>query len=218
MSSPAASHTRRALLASALATGVISGVPARAAPRLAYPMGLLYARIGPEGFQRINTEEQELWSTMSIHLGGLISRIEPIQRYSMLTNDPPAISSENSSILIARQLAAEAGLDHILLYSSHDGSRSYTTYTNWAAKAYAGIRSSLSAHDDAIAEAHILKTAGGPPIVSRSLDAPPRARFNPFDLRRNPEQQVMSRLAQSIEASIQTDARIALAAQTSIGD
>ena len=222
MSSHAASHTprhsRRALLASAIATGVAAGLPARAAPRLAYPIGLLYARIGPNGFQRINTAEQDLWSAMSVRLGGLISRIEPIQRYSMLTNDPPSIDSENSNVLIARQLATEAGLDHVLLYSSHDGSRTYTNYKNWAAKAYAGIRSSLTMGDDAIAEAHILNTAGGPPIVSRALDAPARARLNPFDLGRDPEQQVMSRLAHNIEASIQADARIALAGQTSIAD
>lgn len=221
MNSAAASHTRRAILAGACAAGALApyaAPPAHAAPRLGYPLRILYARIGPNGFERIDTEEQALWSSMSVRLGGLIDRLEPIQRYSMLANDPPAMDSETGNILIARQIATDAHLDHILLYSSHDGSRAYRSYSNWLSRAYAGLRTNLGPHDDAIAEAHIISAAGGPPVVSLSVDAPPRTRLNPFDWRRNPEGQAMLWLATAVEDRIQSDARAVFAAQTSIAD
>lgn len=195
----------------------VAASPAHATTQLTYPLGLLYGRIGPEGFERIDTAEQALWSSMAVRLGGLISRIEPLQRFSMLTNDPPALQSENGNVLIARQIALEAGLDHVLLYSSYDGKRTQAAYSNWLSQGYAAVRSSVARHDNAIAEAHVLRVSGGAPILSLSLDAPPKSRFNPFDMHRNPERQVMQRLAEAVERDIQSDANAALRAQTSLG-
>ncbi len=222
MTSDPASQTRRSVLSGAFAAATcataLGAAPAHAATRLGYPLGLLYARIGPDGFERIDSDEQALWSSMSLRLGALISRIEPIQRYSMLTNNPPSTDSETGSVLIARQLASDAGLDHVLLYSSHDGTRTYTTYSNWLAKAYAGLRTTLGPREDAIAEAHILSVHGGPPLISLSLDAPARSRLNPHALRPDPHQQAMTRLADAIEADIRADASDAFRAQASIAD
>lgn len=217
MNSDPASHTRRIVLKGGLAACAAAAAPAHAAPRLGYPLGLLYGRIGPDGFERIDTAEQALWSSMAVRLGGLVSRIEPIQRFTMLTNDPPALQSENGNVLIARQIALEADLDHLLLYSSYDGRRSYEAYSNWLSQAYTAVRTRLSPNDKAIAEAHVLNVSGGPPIMSLSLDAPPKSRFNPFDLHRDPERQVMQRLAKAVERDIQSDAGVALHAETSIG-
>ena len=155
---------------------------------------------------------------MSIRLGGLAPHVQPIQHFSMLTNNPPAIDGGASNVLIARQIARDAGLGHVLLYSSHDGRQSFTSYSNWLSQAYAHVRTAVSPRSDAIAEAHILGVAAGPPLISMSVDAPPRKWLNPLDYRRNPEQQVMHRLASAMEQAIQTDARSAFAAQASMAD
>lgn len=218
MSRAPSSHSRRALLAGGLAATALAARPAHAAARLTYPLGLLYGRIGPEGFERIDVEEQELWSGMGVRLAGLISRIEPVQQFSMLTNSPPPLDNDAGNILMARQIASELGLDHILLYASRDGRRHYPAYNNWPSRAFNSIRSRLSQRDEAIAEAHIIETAGGLPLISLSLDAPPRHPLNPFDLHRDPEEQALKRLARAIEASIQEDARAAFVAQRSIAD
>lgn len=211
-------QTRRTLLAGGLAATAVAAAPAHAAPRLAYPLSILYGRIGPAGFERIDAEEQALWSAMGVRLAGLVSRLEPVQLYSMLTSNPPQLDNEAGNILFARQIASDLHLDHILLYASSDGRREYPAYNNWVSQAFNGARSRLSRGDQAIAEAHVLETAGGLPLLSLALDAPPRHPLNPFDLHRNPEEQAVHRLVRSLEARIQEDARAAFDVGRSIAD
>ncbi len=211
-------QTRRTLLAGGLAATALAATPAHAAPRLAYPLRILYGRIGPEGFERIDAEEQALWSAMGVRLGGLIGRLEPVQLYTMLTSNPPRLDNDAGNILFARQMASDLRLDHILLYASSDGRREYPAYDNWASKAFNGARSRLSRGDQAIAEAHVLETAGGLPLLSLSLDAPPRHPLNPFAFHRDPEEQAVNRLVRSLEARIQEDAHAAFDATRSIAD
>lgn len=211
--------TRRTAVFGALASvAALTGAPAQATPQLRYPLSLLYGRIGPEGFVRIDSAEQELWSGMAVRLAGLISRLEPVQQYSMLTNNPPPLTSENGNVLVARQIAANQGLDHIMLYASRHGRREHAAYGNWFSRAFNGVTSRLSTSDDAVAEAHIIATAGGPPILSWSMDAPGRSPLNPLQFRRRPEAEAVARLAASVETRLQADARAAFAAQRSIAD
>lgn len=218
MSVKAQNQTRRTLLASALAAGALSAGPAHAAPRLQYPLSLLYGRIGPTGFERIDTAEQNVWSAMAVRLTGLVERIEPIQQYSMLTNNPPMLDNDNGNVLIARQLASDAGLGHILLYASRYGAPAYPSSNNWFSRAFNGLRTRLTRSDDAVAEAHILPTDGGRPIVSISIDSPARSPLNPLDLLRDPEAEAVVHLATALESRIADDARAAYAAQRSIAD
>lgn len=221
MNANSVSLTRRALLALAgvgLAAPAAFAAPAPAVSRLRFPLRLAYARMNPEGFIAIRSDEQEAWSTLQTRLGGLIDAIEPIQPGSLLGATAPEVDGGASCALAGRKLAADMGFDYVILYATQDGRKTYASGGGWLRKTFASLRSEYGGYDRASGEAHLLAVAGGAPVLSASADAAPRSAFNLFDNNRNPERETLAQLTQAVERRLQAMARADYAAQRSIAD
>lgn len=155
---------------------------------------------------------------MQTRIGGLVETIEPIQPSNMLGANTPEVDGGASCALIARQLAANAGFSHVVLYATQDGRKTYEHKDNWFAKAFASFRSGYLKYDRATGEAHLLDVSGGPAIASVAADTAPRNPLNLFDNHRNPEAETLTSLTQSLERRIQDFARAGYEAQRSIAD
>lgn len=208
--------TRRGIVAALVGAGVTPA--AFAAPALAFPLRLGYARIGPEGFVHLRSKEQEAWTMLQSRVGGLIESIEPIQPSNMLGARMPNVDGGASCALVARQTAANAGFSHVILYATQDGRKVYKHKDNWFANAFASFRSEYLKYDRATGEAHLLDVSGGPAIASVATDTAPRNPLNLFDNHRNPEAETLASLTQSLGRRIQDFARVGYEAQRSIAD
>lgn len=173
MSISASSLTRRGL---AFALGGLVFAPrALAAPPL-FPLRIGYARIAPAGFIAIRADEQTYWSGLQARLGGLVEAIEPIQPSDIMGGKAPEVDGGASCAMAARQMAASAGLGHVILYATQDGQRAYKHGGSWVARAFASLKSDLDTDSRATGEAHLLDVAGGPAVASVSADVPRAAR------------------------------------------
>ena len=208
--------SRRGLLAALC--GASLSPAAFAAPAVDFPLRLGYARIGPRGFVPIRSKEQEAWTRLQTRIGGLVDTIEPVQLSNMLGTKAPDVDGGASCALVARKLAADAGLSHVILYATQDGRKVYKHYDNWFSKAFASLRSEYLKYDRAAGEAHLLNVAGGPTIASVSADAPPRDPLDLFDNHRNPEAETLAALTLGIERRLQSLARPGYEVQRSIAD
>jgi len=208
--------TRRGIVAALVGAAVTPA--AFAAPLLAFPLRLGYARVGPEGFIHLRSTEQQAWTKLQMRIGGLIESIEPIQPSNMLGAKMPDVDGGASCALVARQMAANAGFSHVILYATQDGRKIYEHQDNWFANAFASFRSEYLKYDRATGEAHLLDVLGGPAIASVAADAAPRNPLNLFDNHRNPEGETLASLTQSLERRIQDFARAGYEAQRSIAD
>src|SRR5262245_10856114 len=116
-----ARFSRRSLV---LALGGMALAPAAfAAPALVFPLPVAYARIGQQGFMRLTSDDQEIWTGLQTRLGGLIDSIEPIQPRDMLGVRTPELDGGASCAMVARQIAQGQGLSHVILYATDDGKR-----------------------------------------------------------------------------------------------
>lgn len=208
--------TRRGL-APALAA-LLLAPRALAAPAPIFPMRIGYARIGAEGFLRLRSAEQEAWEQLRTRTGGLIEQIEPIQPGDMLGANAPVLDGGASCALVARQMGADAGYSHVILYATQDGRRLPKDDDNWVSKAFENFRSEYLKYNRATGEAHLLDIAGGPPIASVSADIAPRNPLDPFDNHRNPEAETLKALTVGLEHRLQSLARAGYEAQHSIAD
>jgi hypothetical protein len=208
--------SRRAL-ALALVGSAFATQAARAAPSHAFPSAFAVARLGKTGLVSISAKEQAEWEAMQLRLGGLVSHIEPLQPSSMLGVIAPENDGGASSVQAARTMAANAGFGFVVLYSTQDGLANYTSYDNWASKAYLALRQSIGPRERARGEAHLLDAATGAPVLSAYTDAAPRNPLNVFD-QRNVERDTMRALTSSLERRLQEMARPAYEAQASIAD
>lgn len=208
--------TRRAALAG---LGAATLAPAAlAAPAMAFPLRIAIARVSPDGFVHIRSEEQKVWTAMALRLGGLVDALAPLQPGDMLGGGLPAIEGAASCALVARQMAATSGYDHVILYATHDGQRSRPAYDNWFAETFANLQASITKDGRATGEAHLLGVDGGMPLASAHADAPPRDLLNLFDGERNPEREALTALVGAMEHNVQRMARSAYANSRSIAD
>jgi hypothetical protein len=212
--------SRRALVL-ALAGSAFAAQAARAAPSNTFPGAFAVARLGRQGLVSIGAKEQAEWDAMQLRLGGLVSRIEPLQPFNMLGMAAPENDGGASSAQAARQMAANAGFSFVALYSTHDGLRNYTVYDNWASRAYVSLKRNLGPRDRAAGEAHLLDVNpdanGGAPVLSIYTDAASRHPLNVFD-GRNVQRDTMRDLTTAMERRLQSLARPAYEAQASIAD
>lgn len=191
---------------------------ALAAPAVSFPLRIAYARVAPTGFVHVRSGEQQPWTRMATRLGGLIDSLAPLQPADMLGGGLPKVEGAASCALIARQMAANAGYDHVILYATHDGQHPPQRYDNWFSETFANLTSNLQKDGRATGEAHLLSMAGGPPLMSAHADAQPRDPLNLFDGVRNPEREVLEALTQAFERRLQDLARRALESERSIAD
>ncbi len=207
--------TRRGLLA-ALAGASVSP-SALALPAVVFPMRLGYARIGPDGFVYIRSDEQLFWSALQTRLGGLISHIEPIQPDDMFGGALPPVDDGAACVAAARDHAARRSLSHVVLYATQDG-RPVASSTDFVSRAFAGLAAEFGKYRRATGEAHLLDIGGGPPIASVAWDAPPRNPLNLFDNHRNPEREAFAGLVHALERRLQALVSPAYETQASIAD
>lgn len=214
------SVTRRTALRLGLAgAGLALAAPrALAAPVTAFPLRIAVARVSPEGFVHIRSDEQDVWQQMAMRLGGLIDTLAPLQPANMLGGGLPKVDGAASCALVARQMAGNAGYAQVILYSTFDGQRKRETYDNWLAQTFGDLTSGLAKDGRATGEAHLLDTSGGMPLASAMADAGPRDPLNLFDGGRNPERETLTRLIQQMEYRLQDMARGAYASSRSIAD
>lgn len=214
------SLTRRSALRLGLAgAGLALAAPqALAAPAVSFPMRIAVARVSPDGFVHIRSEEQEAWEQMALRLGGLVDTLAPLQPANMLGGGLPKINGAASCALVARQMAGNAGFAQVILYSTFDGQRKRETYDNWFAQTFGDLTSDLAKDGRATGEAHLLDTGGGMPLASVMADAKPRDPLNLFDGGRNPERETLTRLIQQMEWRLQDMSRRAYDSSRSIGD
>lgn len=212
--------TRRAALRmAALGLGGIALSPlASAQSGLQWPMRLAYARVNPNGFVPIRGDEQVYWSAMQTRLGGLVDVLQPIQPRDMLGLETPPVEGAESYTIAARQLAAAAGFNHVILYTTNDGQRVYPSDGSWFQDTFASLRADVDKDDRASGEAILLDISGGMPLATVTADAKPRDPLNLFDGGRNPERETLAQLTANLERRLQDMARIAFEQQRSIAD
>ncbi len=208
--------TRRSALA-ALGAAAIAP-PVMAAPGLSWPLRIAYARVAPGGFVHIRSDEQQPWTRMATRLGGLVDIVAPLQPTDMLGGGLPKIEGAANCALIARQLAANAGYGHVIIYATHDGQRRSEAYDNWFSETFANLTANLQKDGRATGEAHLLSIDGGMPLMSAHADARPRDPLNLFDGGRNPERETLTGLTEAFERRLQDLAGRALQDQRSIAD
>lgn len=214
------SLTRRtALRMGVLGVGGLALAPAAMAQTpIQWPLRLAYARISPTGFVHIRSDEQSAWAAMQMRLGGLIGAIQPIQPSDMIGGGMPEVRGGPNCAMAARQMAARAGFNHVILYATQDGQHRYESDGNWFAQMFASLQADLDKDDRANGEAHLLDVSGGMPLATVTADAKPRDALNLFDGGRNPERETLAGLTQGIERRLQDMARLAYDAQRSIAD
>jgi len=214
------SLTRRTVLRiGALGLGGLVLAPlAQAQQLMQWPMRLAYARMGANGFVQIRGDEQTYWSAMQTRLGGLVEAVQPIQPRDMLGRLAPQVDDAETYALVARQMAAAAGFNHVILYATNDGQRLYPSDGSWFQDMFANLRSDLGKGDRASGEAVLFDISGGMPLATVTADARPRDPLNLFDGGRNPERETLGQLTANLERRLQDMSRLAFDAQRSIGD
>jgi hypothetical protein len=205
---------RTALLA--LLAGV-SASPALAQRPLDLPLRIAYARVTPKGLLHPPRAEQEAFRALKLRTGALIVDAAPLPLGRLFDLSAPETDGGAACILLARQLAAAAGHERLLLYATDAGRRSYPHWNNWLSQAFASLRSEYGPYDPATGEAHLFDVAGGAPLLSIVSDARPRMAVNPFD-RRDPEREAFEGLLHDFELRLQSAATDWLASERSIAD
>lgn len=220
MGNSSASYTRRAALRlGALGLGGLALAPlAHAQQLMQWPMRLAYARVSPDGFVHIRSDEQVYWTAMQTRLGALVEAIQPIQPRDMLGRSAPQTDGAASAATAARQMAAAAGFNHVILYTTDDGQRAYKSDGTWLQDAFANLRSDIGRGGRATGEAVLLDISGGMPLASVTADAKPRDPLNLFDNGRNPERETLAQLTANLERRIQDMSRLAFDNQRTFGD
>ena len=209
---------RTALRMGALGVGGLAMAPAAwGQTGVQWPLRLAYARISPSGFVHIRGDEQSAWRAMQMRLGGLIDAIQPIQPSDMLGSSTPEVKGGANCAMVARQMAAQAGFNYVILYATQDGQRRYES-DNWFSELFANLQADLDKDDRANGEAHLLDVSGGMPLATVTADAKARDPLNLFDGGRNPERETLMGLTEGIERRLQDMARLAYDAQRSIAD
>lgn len=212
--------TRRTALRLAMTGlgGLMLAPAAMAQGVVQWPLRLAYARMSPNGFVTIRSDEQSAWQGMQRRLGGLIDVIQPLQPANMMGMSTPKIDDAASCAMVARQMAVAAGFNQVILYATNDGQRVYKSEGNWFSDMFVSLQADLDKDDRATGEAHLLDVAGGIPLATVTADAKPRDPLNLFDGGRNPERETLMGLTQGIERRLQDMARAALDTQRSIAD
>jgi hypothetical protein len=210
--------SRRRLLAALAAS--VAAPPAFALGRLAFPLRLVYARAAPEGLSPIPAEDERIWTSAHRRAGGLIEAMEPLQVGGRLGLLPAGQAELEASPERARRLAAEDGYPLVLLYAAYDGRPpAVAPELHWSDRAFAQVRTALSAPRGAFAEAHLLDAASpGAPIFSITAEAGPRTPANLFEPFAERRLKALEALAAAFEQRVQDAARPVLAAQRTIAD
>jgi hypothetical protein len=131
----------------------------------------------------------------------------------MLGQTAPELDGGASCALAARNLAAEAGFSHVILYATHDGQK---PKADWVNLCFSSLRAPGKTR--ALGEAHLLAVSGGAPLASATADAEKRSWLNPFDNHRNPERETLDQLLATLERHLQLLARPAFERAESIAD
>ena len=168
------SLTRRSALKLGLGGLAAAGLaqPAFAAPGISYPMRIAYARLSPAGFVQIRWDEQEAWTRMATRLGGLISALTPLQPAGMLGGGLPKIDGNANCVLVARQMAQDAGYNQMILYATLDGQPPRGSHDNWFWQTFNDLLADIAKDGRATGEAQLLLTGGGMPLASASAMRP----------------------------------------------
>ncbi len=216
----AASYSRRAALRlGALGLGGLALAPlAHGQQLMQWPMRLAYARVSPDGFVQVRADEQVYWTAMQTRLGGLVEAIQPIQPRDMLGRSAPPIDDPAGASTAARKMAAAAGFNHVILYTTDDGQRAYESDGSWFQNTFANLRSDIGRGGRATGEALLLDISGGMPLATATADAKPRDPLNLFDGHRNPERETLLQLTTQLERHIQDMSRLAFDSQRTFGD
>ncbi|MEZ5937742.1 MAG: hypothetical protein R3C52_05930 [Hyphomonadaceae bacterium] len=209
--------TRRTALGG-LAWTLAAAAPAFAAPAVRLPLRALYARVGPDGFVTIGSDEQDVWNALGARVGGLIADLRPLQPDYRLAAHAPESDGGAACAMIARTMAMQAGLDYAIIYATQSGRKSFSHKANWLSKGFAAVRSSLTPYGPAIGEAHVLGLDTGEALISVSADAPPRSALNPFDNHRRPQNEALDRLLIALEDKLRADTAAAFRREASIAD
>lgn len=213
--SPLGSLSRRTLLlglgAAALAPAAFAEAP------LAFPLRLAYARVGKQGFMRLTSDDQDIWTALQTRLGGLIDEITPIQPRDMLGVHAPELDGGASCAMVARQLAQAQGFSYVMLFGVDDGKRPEKSEHKWLTRAFATIKQPYYEYEDATAEAHLLSVDGGPALASVSVDARKRNWHEVLEGRK-PEREALLSVVQAMERRLQSIARGQYEADRSIAD
>lgn len=218
MGNSSAITRRAALRLGALGLGSLVLPPlAHAQQLMQWPMRLAYARVSPDGFVHIRSDEQVYWSAMQTRLGALVEAIQPIQPRDVM-GLPAAPADDAGYTTAARQMAAAAGFNHVILYTTHDGQRVYPSDGSWFQDMFANMRSDIGKGGRASGEAVLLDISGGMPLASVTADARPRDPLNLFDGGRNPERETLAQLTAQLERRIQDMSRLAFDSQRTFGD
>lgn len=189
-----------------------------AAPIIAFPLRVAYARVTPEGFVHIRSDEQARWTQMAQRMGALVDLVAPLQPGDMLGGGLPVVAGGASCAMVAREAARRAGFEQVILYATHDGQRVYEPPEGFLGETFAWLQGELDKDGRASGEAHLLDVGGGTPIASAHADAPARDPLNLFDGGRNPERETLDSLVRAMELRFTDLARRALENQRSIAD
>lgn len=204
-----------------LALGLVAAMaisPAASARPVRFPLRIAYARIGKDGFLAIRSDDQRVWSALQTRTGGLIDRIAPIQPTGLLGAHPPELDGGASCALAARQLAANEGFSHVVLYATTGGRPASSQGGDWLTRGLATLRSTIAPPERASGEAYLLDTGDGPPLACATADVRRKNLLDPFDDARKPERETLTALTRTLEIQIQRLARAGLARDASIAD
>ena len=225
MGNSSTSLTRRAALRlgalglGSLGLGSLALAPrAQAQQLMQWPMRLAYARMSPNGFVHIRGDEQIYWTAMQTRLGGLVEAMQPIQPHDMLGRTAPQTDGAASAATAARQMAAAAGFNHVILYATNDGQRVHGSGGDWFQDMFANLRNDIGKGGRASGEAVLFDISGGMPLATVTADAKPRDPLNLFDGGRNPERETLAQLTANLERRVQDMSRLAFDGQRSFGD
>jgi len=220
MDIPQVSLSRRGALRLGLAgLGALLAAPtAFAAPMATFPLRIAYARVSPEGFVHIRSDEQATWMQMARRMGGLVDALVPMQPGDMLGGGLPKIEGGANFAMAARQVAMKAGYNQLILYATHDGQQIYAPSQDWFGETFAWLQGEFDKDGRASGEAHLLDVGGGVPLASAHADARPRDPLNLFDGGRNPEREALGSLIRAMEQQFSDMARLAYESQRSIAD
>ncbi len=189
-----------------------------AAPSVSFPLRVAYARVSPEGLVHIRSSEQARWTLMAQRMGRLVDSLAPMQPGDMLGGGMPKIEDGANFAMVAREMAANAGYNQVIVYATHDGQQVYAPPEGWFGETFAWLQGEFDKDGRASGEAHLLDVGGGMPLASAHVDAVPRDPLNLFDGGRNPEREALDNLIRAMELRFGDMARLAYESQRSIAD
>lgn len=218
-----------------------------APPVLRLPAAMLYMKLDLNGMTMPPAHDRLLWQQMSMNLGGIITRIEPMPK-NRLMGHMDDIDGAGAAILNARTLAKQAGYDFIIVYgvlpeaseeeiteagkprrikdrSIIAGVRRRLTFwehhndiANYEPPTNDQIHKQLSRTSSLVGEAHLLDVRGGPPLASAWAEAEKLSLVQKYTSKDKRELMIIEELVLGIQREIYQLSYQNLGKQKSLAD